>query len=149
MEKKIQRVFIDHGFGFPVKLLNVPMIKIREHWTPQINYNRLAELVLEELCFKAANLTGNEITFIRHYFGMTLQSFGKRFYVTHAGVIKWEKNKAKSTGMVWATEKDIRLFVLLNLGASPKEIAELYGHLENHPSRATAEVELDITELAA
>src|SRR3989338_2931031 len=125
MEKKIQRVFIDHGFGFPVKLLNVPMIKVSGNWTTNVNYDRIATLVLEELCWKDSRLTGNEIKFIRHYFKMTLQSFAKRFYVTHAGVIKWEKTKTKTTEMAWTTEKDIRLFVLSNLEASPKEIAEL------------------------
>ncbi len=149
MEKKIQRVFIDHGFGFPIKLLNVPMIKVRGNWTPNINYNRLAELVLEELCWKSSNLTGNEIKFIRQYFGMTLQAFAKRFYVTHAGVIKWEKNKTKVTDMMWTTEKDIRLFVLSNLDASPKEIAELYEKLEGYPSKASSELALDITKMAA
>lgn len=149
MEKKIQRVFVDYGFGFPVKLLNVPMIKVRGNWTPNIDYSRLAELVLEELCWKSANLTGNEIKFIRQYFGMTLQVFAKRFYVTHAGVIKWEKNKTKVTGMTWTTEKDIRLFVLSNLNASPKEIAELYEKLEKYPSKVSSELALDITKMAA
>ncbi|MBI2646668.1 MAG: hypothetical protein HYW85_06560 [Deltaproteobacteria bacterium] len=149
MEKKILRVFIDHGFGFPVKLLNVPMIKVRGNWTPNINYNRLAELVLEELSWKQSNLTGNEIKFIRQYFGKTLQTFAKRFYVTHAGVIKWEKNKAKATDMTWTTEKDIRLFVLSNLDASPKEIAELYEKLESYPPKVSIELALDITKMAA
>ena len=149
MERKIQRVFIDYGFGFPIKLLNTPMIKVRGKWTPAINYNRLAKLVLEELCWKDSKLTGNEIKFIRQYFEMTLQSFAKRFYITHAGVIKWEKTKTKATEMAWTTEKDIRLFVVSNLGASSKEITELYEKLESHPSNASFMVELDTTKIAA
>ena len=149
LQRKIQRVFVDHGFGFPIKLLNTPMIKVRGKWTPEINYNRLAKLVLEELCWKDSRLTGNEIKFIRQYFEMTLQSFAKRFYVTHAGVIKWEKAKTKSTEMVWTTEKDIRLFVLSNLGATSKELAQLYEKLESHPSNITKEVQLDIEKIAA
>ena len=149
MERKIQRVFVDHGFGFPIKLLNTPMIKVRGKWTPEINYNRLAKLVLEELSWKDSKLTGNEIKFIRQYFEMTLQSFAKRFYVTHAGVIKWEKAKTKASGMAWTTEKDIRLFVSSNLEATPKELAQLYAKLEGHPSSVSKEVELDITKIAA
>jgi transcriptional regulator with XRE-family HTH domain len=125
------------------------MIKIRGNWTPNVNYDRLAKLVLEELCFKSACLTGNEIKFIRHYFKMTLQSFAKRFYITHVGVIKWEKAKTKATEMAWTTEKDIRLFVLSNLEATPKEIAELYEKLEGHPSNTSAQLELDIEKIAA
>ena len=58
MNHKIKRVHIDRGFGFPVKLVNVPMVKVRGEWTPAINYNLLAEVVLKELCEKDSNLTG-------------------------------------------------------------------------------------------
>ena len=64
-------------------------------------------------------------------------------------MIKWEKTKTKATEMAWTTEKDIRLFVLSNLGASSKEITELYEKLESHPSNASFMVELDTTKIAA
>lgn len=149
MEKKNQKVFIDEGFGFPIKLLNVPMIKVRGKWTPNINYDLLTDVVLEALCWKPAKLTGNEIKFIRHYFEMTLIEFAKRFYVTHAGVIKWEKVKERPTGMTWTTEKDIRLHSLLQLEAKPKEIANLYENLEEKPSKKTHALKFDAKKLAA
>ena len=46
MERKIQKMFIDEGLGFKVRLFNVPMIKVRGSWTPHINYNELAKVVL-------------------------------------------------------------------------------------------------------
>ncbi|MBI2608146.1 MAG: hypothetical protein HYW47_00920 [Deltaproteobacteria bacterium] len=149
MDKKIQKVFIDYGFGFPIQLLNVPMIKVRGKWTPNINYDLLADIVLEALCWKPAKLTGNEIKFIRHYFEMTLTEFANRFYVTHAGVIKWEKTKNKSTDVAWATEKDIRLYVLFQLNAKPKEIAHLYESLEEKSSKKEYALKFDAKKLAA
>lgn len=150
MERKVKRVHIDHGFGFPVKLLNVPMAKVRGEWTPAINYNLLAQVVLKELCEKEGKLTGNEVRFIRQHFEMTLQGFAKRFGVTHPGVLKWETAKNKPTGMNWATEKDIRIFALLKLTSKSKEIVDLYTLLEEVMTGGKAEaVEVDARKLAA
>ena len=150
MESKTKRCHIDHGFGFPVKLLNVPMTKVRGEWTPAINYNLLADVVLRELCEKEGRLTGSEVRFMRQHFEMTLQAFAKRFGVTHPGVLKWERMKKKPTGMNWATEKDIRLFVLLKLSSRSKEVVELYAMLEEVMEESRDfEVEVDARKLAA
>jgi len=141
---------IDIEFGFPVKLLHVPMTKFRGEWTPAINYNLLAEVVLKELCEKDSKLTGSEVRFIRQHFEMTLQHFAKRFGVTHPAVMKWESMKNKSTGINWATEKDIRLFVLHKLTSKSSEIVDLYTFLEDVMDSGRAiEVEVDARELAA
>jgi hypothetical protein len=149
MERKKQKVFIDHALGFPVKLINVPMVKIRGAWTPDINYNALEKAVLDALCWKLTRLTGDEIRFIRLHFGMTLQAFAKRFTVTHAAVIKWEKNGGRPTPMNWTTEKDIRLFVLSKLSKDAKQIAELYAALEESRKPKLAAIHLDAQKIAA
>ena len=150
MEKKIKRTHIDHGFGFPVKLLNVPMIEVRGEWTPAINYSLLTEVVLRELCVKDARLTGSEVKFVRQHFEMTLQEFAKRFGVTHPGVLKWEAARNKPTGMNWATEKDIRIFALLKLKSKSSEVVELYNMLEEvMKGRRTEAVEVDARKVAA
>jgi len=150
MEQKIKRSHIDVGFGFPVKLVNVPMTKVRGEWTPAINYHLLAQVVLKELCEKDSKLTGIEVRFVRQHFEMTLQQFAKRFGVTHPAVMKWESMKNKSTGINWATEKDIRLFVLHKLTSKSSEIVDLYTFLEDVMDSGRAiEVEVDARELAA
>ena len=110
MKTKIQKKYIDTGFGFPVHLLNVPMVKVRDEWVPTINWVAISDLVLQIMIEKKSKLTGDELRFIRTKFDMTLARFGERFYVTHAAVSKWEKHGENPTGMGWATEKDIRLF---------------------------------------
>jgi hypothetical protein len=150
MSTKIKRSHIDLGFGFPVKLLNVPMVKVRGGWTPSINYNLLVEVVLRELCEKDSRLTGSEVRFIRQHFDMTLQQFAKRFGVTHPAVMKWEKMSDKPTGINWATEKDIRLFALSRLSSKSSDIVELYRFLEDvMDSDRSTEVEVDVRKLAA
>lgn len=129
MERKIESQFIDHGCGFPVLLLNVPMIKMRGKWIPDFDYEMLEKSVLLDLCRKPYKLTGNEIRFIRLYFEMTFQAFAKRFGVQHPTVVKWEKFKDASTNMTLGTEKDIRLFVIKELRGK-KYIGDLYTELE-------------------
>jgi transcriptional regulator with XRE-family HTH domain len=123
------------------------MVKIRGEWTPKVNYNELASLVLRNLSHKTSRLTGDEIKFIRTYFEMTLQEFAKRFCVTHVAVLKWEKSKNSSTAMTWATEKDIRLFVLFKLGVKAAELAKLYAELELLPGAKSVTMNIDMQKL--
>lgn len=149
METKMQKEFIDTGFGFPVRILNVPMVKVRGHWTPKINYNGLADAVLFELAQQPSRLTGSEVKFIRHRFEMTLQEFGKRFDVSHVAVLKWEKAGNKPTAMSWPTEKDLRLFILDQLRKKPQDLAKLYRELSNLPSDVQTSIRVDASEIAA
>ena len=146
---KIKKIFIDREFGFPVKLLNVPMIKVRGIWTPHINYNLLSEQLLKMLCQKPIRLTGNEIRFIRFSLEMSLQDFAKRLAVTHVAVIKWEKMKNRPTPMNCSTEKDLRLFLFSKISSSSKAWAKLYQSLEEVQSDNPKPIQLDLEKLAA
>ncbi len=143
MEKKTRKEFIDHGCGFPVILRNVSMVRIRGIWTPNINYQLMHKIVLTALVHKPARLTGAEIRFIRHHFEMTTQSFAKRFSVTHPAVLKWEKCGKHSSTMSWATEKDLRLFVMLHLTRKARDILVLYQELEEQKTLKTVPVTID------
>jgi hypothetical protein len=149
MEKKTQKTFVDEGFGFKVRLFNVPMLKVRGVWTPNINYNELAKVVLLALCHKPARLTGAEVRFIRQQLGMTLQAFAVRFCVSHVAVMKWERAGSKPTAMAWTTEKDLRLFVLTKFTSKPVEIATLYAELEKERAGRGPSVEVDARKMAA
>ena len=90
---KIVNEYTEDRFGFPVLIHNVTMVEIRGEWLPKINYAKLANNVLKELVIKKSRLTGNELRFIRLKFEMNLEDFGKRFYVSHQAVMKWENTK--------------------------------------------------------
>lgn len=148
-KEKIQKIYVDRGFGFNVRLFNVPMIKIRGSWTPKIDCNLLADRVLDILCSKSARLTGSEIHFIRLHFGMTLQQFAARFSVSHVAVIKWEKMNDHATCMNWATEKDLRLFVHASINPKPAKLMALYKDLEFKKNGDDSVLSLDLDSLAA
>ncbi|MBS0654330.1 MAG: hypothetical protein JSR46_01005 [Verrucomicrobia bacterium] len=130
METKIKKKHIDYSCGFPVVLLNVPMIKLLGEWVVDINYDSLAKAVLLLLSKKSMPLTGNEIRFIRTYFGMTLREFSERLGVKHSAVVKWENTKDCFATITWGIEKDLRLFVLDHLCSSHKDFRESYKALE-------------------
>jgi DNA-binding XRE family transcriptional regulator len=106
--------FTYNGFGFPVKLMNVPFVEVRGEMVPNIDYKTVARQLLINLALKADRLTGNEIRFIRQYHEMTLEKFAETFRVSHPSVLNWEKKGDEQTKMSWSTEKDIRLFSLSN-----------------------------------
>ena len=108
--KKVKR-FVYNGLGFPVVLVNVTLVKKRDIWTPTIDYNKLQKRVLFALAQKQLAMTGNEIHFVRTYFEMTLENFGKHFGVTHAAVLTWEKMGDKQARINPTNELNIRLFI--------------------------------------
>jgi DNA-binding XRE family transcriptional regulator len=115
METKKTKKYIYEGLGFPVVLNNVSLVKKRGIWTPAIDYNKLQKEVLLVLSHTSFPLAGNEIHFIRTYFEMTLDDFGKQFGVTHVAVLNWEKTGDKPAKINPTTELCIRLMILEKL----------------------------------
>lgn len=149
MELKIQKEHLDRGLGFPVKLINCPMAKIRGKWIPYVNYNDLSRIVLRKLSKKESRLSGSEVRFIRQYFDLTLVAFAERFAVSHAAVIKWENKRDKPTEMAWTTEKDIRLFIIFKLESGADAIFRLYALLEKVYSQNDLILAVDAKKVAA
>jgi len=145
---KISKRFVYDGLGFPVVLRNVPMVKVRGSWTPQINYNELSRHVILALATKPGRLTGHEVRFIRHYFGKTLESFGKRFDVSHPAVLKWEDAGEEAIAVKWPMEKDIRLFILDQLNVKPRDFKGAYENLRVETKASHRPIEMDIASAA-
>lgn len=145
MERKIQAEFLYEGFGFPVVLKHVPMVRVRGAWTPDINFNVLSDRLMEALAMKKTRLTGSEIRFFRNARSMTLQQFAHRFGVTHPAVLKWERAGNQPTAMNWATEKDIRLEMLSACARQdPIRFHESYCALEVTPSDRSVRLRLEV-----
>jgi DNA-binding transcriptional regulator YiaG len=133
MKTKKTKNYIDYSLGFPVKLGEVTSVKMLGHWVPQVNYDAMTLKVLNVLSHLARPLTGAEVRFVRQHFRLTLASFATRFGVSHVAVHKWEKHREQPTGMQWSTEKDLRLFIQLEL-SGPKAVGLLYNELAERPT---------------
>jgi hypothetical protein len=129
-KEKIQKRFVDHGCGFPIILRDVPMVRVRGVWTPNIDYDVLHKVVLRTLANSPFRLTGSQIKFIRHYFGLTLVEFGEYFDVSHPAVLKWESAGDTPPSIKWSLERDLRLFIMDRLD-EPDKIAGLYKGLRS------------------
>ncbi len=123
MKTKKKKTFIFEGFGFPVKLVNVPMKKVFGDWYIDIDMNRLMLVVLGALAHKPTSLTGDELGFIRSYLEMTTTEFGKTFGFSHVSVLKWENGESRISPPL---ELCIRLYILDHLHAKDAEFRALY-----------------------
>ena len=145
-----QKAFVDQGFGFPVVLFNVPTTMVRGTEVLDINYKKYAHAVLQALANHPRRLTGDQIRFIRHYFGKTLKEFAHRFgQKSHQAVLKWEACAENATNMNWAAEKDIRLFILDQLDVSAQRFQKLYSALAQKPQSSKDPVRIEANKLAA
>jgi len=99
MATRIEKNFLDRGFGVPVLFESVTLLKTGDEWTLSINYAAVEAALIGAIPDKRARLTGNEVRFIRLHFEMTLTEFGKRFGVSHAAVKKWESQQDGPTKM--------------------------------------------------
>ncbi len=146
--KKTQKLYTDYGLGFPVQIINAPLLKIRDEWTLNLNFEKYEKAVLLALALKPTRLTGSEIKFIRNYFEMTLKDFGKRFGdVAHSAVIKWEKFQDDPTNMNWPTEKDMRLYIINEL--QPKLLVKVYEKLQKVATHKSSKIKIDTADLQA
>lgn len=111
-KQKIEKEYVYEGLGFPIILKNVSMIELRGIWTPDINLNVLQKIVLLALAHHPADLTGNQIRFIRLWLQLTQVEFGKLLGITHPAIVKWEKSENKTAKMNLTSQRDIRLLLL-------------------------------------
>jgi DNA-binding transcriptional regulator YiaG len=130
MERK-KETFTYQGLGFPVELIDTPMKKVFGEWVIDIDMNALQSFVFRGLIHKPYPLTGREMRFMRKFLEMTTTELGENLGVSHATVVKWEKDQAKIAPI---QETYIRMFFLessmdselLNLyrEINPKKLAE-------------------------
>ncbi len=130
MKEKLADRYVDFGFGFPVVLLNLPMIQVRGIWTPNVNQKILKNKVVAHLSSYQGRLLGHHVRFLRLFLEMTLVKFADHLGVSHPSVLKWEKFGAKPSGMNWCTEKDIRLLAFSKVSRSSKDFLDLYKSFE-------------------
>lgn len=126
MKKKIEKSYTYEGLGFPVLLINVPMIKIRGEFILDIDYNKLQKAVLLHLTHKKLPLTGNEIQFIRKYFALNTTAFGHLFGYSHSAVLKWENQGDAFARIAPTAEIYLRLYILDFLQKDALDFKELY-----------------------
>jgi DNA-binding transcriptional regulator YiaG len=123
MERK-KETFIYEGLGFPIELIDTPMKKVFGEWVIDIDMNALQIFVFEGLIHKPYPLTGKEMRFMRKFLEMSTEELGKKLGVSHATIVKWEKEQAKVSPM---QEAYMRMFLFTCL--KEKEFINIYNEI--------------------
>lgn len=132
-----RKTMIYNGLGFPIRLINAPMRKVYGKWVFGFSMGIFQEIVLHMLATKSSPLTGLELRFIIDYFELSYRDFAKLLGVSHAAVVKWEKEKSK---MNPNTELSLRLYMLDYLKVTDKEFRKCYSELiQNNLSKIETE----------
>lgn len=146
---KKRKTLIYTGLGFPIRLINAPMRKIYGKWVFDFSMGLFQDVVLHILATKPSPLTGPELRFIIDYFELSYRDFAKLLSVSHAAVVKWEKEKSK---MNPNTEVSLRLYILNYLKVTDQEFRKRYlelsqQNLSNGKSKK-APLDIDLDKIA-
>lgn len=143
-KKKINLIY--KGLGFPIRLVNAPMRKVYGKWVFDFSMGVFQEVVLYMLATKTSPISGSELRFIIDYFELSYRDFAKLLGVSHAAVVKWEKEKSK---MNLHTEISLRLYILNFLKISDKEFRKQYLELSQHNFTAIeSPLNIDLEKIA-
>lgn len=101
------------------------MKKVYGEWVIDIDLNKLQLFVFNGLIHKPYRLTGNEIRFMRKFLEITTTELGKKLGVSHAAIVKWEKEQTRISP---TQEIYIRMFFLECLNG--KELLKIFEEIK-------------------
>lgn len=108
---------IYNELGFPILLMNPPMVTVRGHQVPDVNLRELQEAVFRLLVFKPARLNGAEVRFIRKHLRLRQADLAQVLNMAnHTVVSQWEARGDKPSGMEYNTEVVLRLWMATKAG---------------------------------
>ncbi len=120
------------GFGFPVIFDELPAVKVRGELVPDVDFDKYAKPLIEHICARQdVPISGNQVKFIRNYFGMSLREFAKMLNVTHQSVMRWEEHLASNAHIDAHTELILRLIVVRRMQSKEVVIKSILSRVEN------------------
>ena len=115
--KEHQDLLIDIGNGFPIKLISVRMVKVRDEYLPDINHVNLKLNLIKELSVKSNYLTGKELKFIRLSLELTMNEFKKLLGLNES--FDYNYIEQNNLSLNWEVETLLRQY-LFNRFNNPK-----------------------------
>jgi DNA-binding transcriptional regulator YiaG len=121
-----------NGFGFPIIFDQLPGIKMRGKLIPDIDMEIFSKPLIEFICANQdIPLSGNQVKFIRNYFGMSLREFAKTMNIKHQSVMRWEEKKQSAARIDVNTEIVLRLMILKKLKSKALSIKLVVDKIDN------------------
>lgn len=110
--------------GFPVLLVDPPMVEVRGCFVPDINIRELQASVFSRLIVKSTRLTGAEVRFVRTYLRMRQADLARVLNkANHSVVSQWESRADQSAGMGYNTEVVLRIWMAAKVGNEQQIVA--------------------------
>jgi len=103
--------------GFPVVLVDPPMVTVRGQEVPDVNLRALQEAVFQMLVVKPTRLTGAEVRFVRKFLHLRQADLAELLNMAnHTVVSQWESHGDEPAGMEYNTEVVLRLSMATRIG---------------------------------
>jgi len=111
--------------GFPILLVDPPMVTVRGHEVPDVNLRDLQEAVFRLLVVNPSRFTGDEVRFIRKHLRLRQADLAEVLNMAnHTVVSQWESRGEEPTGMAYNTEVVLRIWMAAKTG-NGEQILEL------------------------
>jgi DNA-binding transcriptional regulator YiaG len=121
---------IFNELGFPILLIDPPMMEFRGEVFPAPNMRDLQLAVFRMLVHKPTRLTGDELKFIRGHQRLRQADFAKVLHMAnHSVVAQWEGKNERPTGMAYNTEVVLRIWMAGRIGEGDQVMSLLDGEL--------------------
>jgi len=118
--------------GFPILLVDPPMVEVRGHQVPDVNLRELQEAVFRLLIGKPTRLVGAEVRFIRKHVRMRQADLARVLNMAnHSVVSQWEGREDQFTGMEYNTEVLLRIWMAAKAGLTDRLVDLLEAELKD------------------
>ena len=118
--------------GFPVVLVDPPMITVRGQTLPDVNLRALAEAVFDHLIIKPTRLTGDEVRFVRKHLRLRQADLARVLNMAnHSVVSQWESHGDDAAAMDYNTEVLLRIWMASKAGQGDRLVDLLERGLKN------------------
>ena len=135
--------------GFPVILVDPPMVDFRGVAVPDVNMRTVQETAFLMLIVKPARLTGSEVRFIRAYQQLRQADFARVLNMAnHSVVSQWESRRDEPSGMDYNTEVLLRIWMAGRTGQMDKILDLLETGLKNLKPRGDAPIQIRLPRAA-
>ena len=135
--------------GFPIVLVNPPMIRVRGVRVPDVNMRDLQVAVSRQLVTKPARLTGAEVRFIRKHYRLRQADLARVLNMAnHSVVSQWEGREDEPSGMEYNTEVVLRVWMVAREGIADGLLDLLDGRLKDLAPAMTRPMAVELPRAA-
>lgn len=135
--------------GFPLLLVDPPMVEVRGQQIPDVNLRELQEAVFHLLIIKPARLTGAEVRFIRKHLRLRQADLARVLNMAnHSVVSQWESREDEPAGMEYNTEVLLRVWMAAKAGEADRLVELLETRLKDLAPRSSRPLEVPLHRAA-